>query len=752
MRYLAPRGLMMRKCFYALCALGLLLIFYGCGSGNSQGGDAELKEVNNSSDAMNVEIGKKLIRPKHNLPKPVEPGLIHGSSLPHKMVEIDRSNPITLGAISINSVDIQFKEYYSPEFEEFKNDIGIYGSDAGIEVTVPLFHDYTEKIIVLKNDLYFASEVDKGKVRVVDKYTGSIKKEHYFKGLSIGDMYLLSERYFLCLFKGDIYLADMLNETFENISGVGCVHTYTPTPYGIVYSLKNNGDSQFVDIYLNGNLIHENAEWYDVKDNILCIYTDSEIEINLDDDLTCYVNDTKVNINSASFFSKVMDVIKAEKQWIGAGTDSVVEKMDYIRVVNNDGLKFFVGDQGIYRESIISKDLAENFILSGETLYYLMKNDRELVKGIDIYTCEPVYERRFDGIDIELLYLINDNDLIFLSNGELFHSALNDEKITYIKTENEVKSFIPTKWGVLYEAPQKNNGSTIYLNEDLLNTDVSNYYVDKDEFVFENAASEKRRKLSEEGIPLIIPPAVEHPEKPTVQEIEAEVIEKWKDFKESFKIQFSDKYDADFIVRIEEKYTYPYSFKSGRDIKKLQICFEEPDIKKYNYISQNVYVFDGSRKNLIGSLSVSGYSDNTNKLITDTSFQTCMDMDTNLDYARRKEREYSGETEVIICHLTDYDLNNNTIMLDEGVKADNSRGAQWAAFTDGVFEKYSVDDDVIITVHPYWQIETTYIDKEDFARDLDAVINMNNGELNYFSFYVYISNGKVVTIHAAGIC
>ena len=321
-----------------LAALIALLVLTGCGE---KALDTDLNEDKNTvlsdEEIHNKEDGKitenTSVRSKPNLPKPVEPGLIHGNYFSKQQVIVDRDNPISVDSIPIKTVGaFADDDLLIDECAEEDDFFSAYGSEDGVELTVQLSKDYTKKLIIVDNEIYYASSVDVGTVRVIDKMTGELKGEYIFGDLNIEDMCVLDKCHFLCLACGDIYLADMESLTAKNLTNLGNVDFYSPSADKVTYFVT---------------------------------YGDNRSEETL----------------SSNY--EIMDIIAKEGRFIGNGTDS--EVYYYLnRFIKNDGFEFYVRDEGIYRRGIIVKDYATNLNRSGDMLFYTPVNNKMMVKSINI--------------------------------------------------------------------------------------------------------------------------------------------------------------------------------------------------------------------------------------------------------------------------------------------------------------------------------------------------------------------------------
>lgn len=144
----------------------------------------------------------------------------------------------------------------------------------------------------------------------------------------------------------------------------------------------------------------------------------------------------------------------------------------------------FVGEEdGIHmqtdnNEILLCSDVARNLNYGANKLYYTTEyNEGTYIKVINLETMklERVFE--LSGWDVKQMYLVNNEELMFLAGGCLFSLDIVTEEIENLEEYTEVFSFIPTGKSMVY-AKGSVQDYTLYIDERKVAEHVSDYYME----------------------------------------------------------------------------------------------------------------------------------------------------------------------------------------------------------------------------------------------------------------------------------
>ncbi|MBP5305491.1 MAG: hypothetical protein J6Z02_06540 [Lachnospiraceae bacterium] len=443
------------------------------------------------------------VKPKHNLPQPVEPGLIHGSAFgdhdkKDAQESIEKEQCLSFGDIKIDSIGTDsntlLKKYEALETD----DLSFFALDDGLWIQCKLSDDAGDNLAVVDDLLYYSLLESKGTIKAINKYTGRQVHEYFFGDFEIDEMFVLTETDYLCLCDGDLYLATTTDMSIKRLTDVGTINRVLPTPYGVLYSYDKEELREV--LFFNGYLIGENIQgWHLDIDTLSVNNGNDECNINLKAfDEKGYPSSLNYNLSetdSTCSFGQLIKIIDGEERWIGVGTDTEIVYHHLTKCLKNKNYEYMTNESGVYKKGVLTVDKAENLNVSGNYLYYTEVADREVVKAVNIYTGKVIYQNRFKGFDINQMYLINNEDLLFLSDGALYLVNLKENIPRQIWTEQRVDCYIPSKWGIIYSVDSGNtNGS--YTEHDLF---IDGQLISKQVWEFEvNDKTLKCHKITDE--------------------------------------------------------------------------------------------------------------------------------------------------------------------------------------------------------------------------------------------------------------
>ena len=193
------------------------------------------------------------------------------------------------------------------------------------------------------------------------------------------------------------------------------------------------------------------------------------------------------------------NIASIQIDYIGADSYNI---MYGATVVNSDGVEFIGLKTGIYKVSqerqLLTEDAAENLNIAKDVLYYSLLNNNSEIKGVDTRTGETKYEHLFDELHINQMYVINNEAFFVLSEGNLFIVRIDTSEIKQITFDNDIKSFSPTPFGVVYAKGDLLDYS-IYINNRLLEKHVNEYWVEDNILVIKKEGEEQRIVLAPEN-------------------------------------------------------------------------------------------------------------------------------------------------------------------------------------------------------------------------------------------------------------
>lgn len=160
-----------------------------------------------------------------------------------------------------------------------------------------------------------------------------------------------------------------------------------------------------------------------------------------------------------------------------------------IDMVDAGGAYYTGGEKGVCEQTkngkrLLCTDNAHNLNYGENKLYFTTKySEGTYIKIIDTVSAELVQTYELPGWEIKQMYLVNNEELMFLAGGCIFSLDLDTQEILYHEEYDAVFSFIPTRKGIVY-AQGEVQDYTLYVEECKVGEHVSDYYMEDDILVY----------------------------------------------------------------------------------------------------------------------------------------------------------------------------------------------------------------------------------------------------------------------------
>ncbi len=159
---------------------------------------------------------------------------------------------------------------------------------------------------------------------------------------------------------------------------------------------------------------------------------------------------------------------------------NMVATGDAVIVGEEDGIHI----QTVTDEVLLCSDVARNLNYGENKLYYTTASDDGThIKIMNLISMKVEKTFELSGWDVKQMYLVNNEQLMFLAGGCIFTLDLATEEMEYLDDYSDVFSFIPTGQGVVY-AKGSVQDYTLYIDERKVEEHVSDYYMEDDVLVF----------------------------------------------------------------------------------------------------------------------------------------------------------------------------------------------------------------------------------------------------------------------------
>ena len=209
------------------------------------------------------------------------------------------------------------------------------------------------------------------------------------------------------------------------------------------------------------------------------------------------------NKKVVSFVLALILVLCIAPAFCQATSDSNVELGNTPLNIINGGVMltgendFWYSEGGIYRETadsvvLLTEEAGENLNLCDDYLYYTLKDGT--VRRIAAYGGSPETVYTF-GNYIKQLYVINGNELRFISNGMVYSFDLNKNFLSVVSAPANVMSLIPTEYGNIYLTGEIFD-YTVYAGEVPVIYGATSAYTDKGHLVVSIDGDDYQASLS----------------------------------------------------------------------------------------------------------------------------------------------------------------------------------------------------------------------------------------------------------------